>query len=88
MHYNARVCAAVVGGSAVVALGALGIAIAEGQHTPESAYGSTQMTLGSTSTATTAPNAPGAGEAAPAITGPAPLPTEEQGLEGIQGRHR
>jgi hypothetical protein len=88
MHYNARVCAAVIGGSALVALGALSIAVAGGRHTPQSADGSTQMTLGSTSTATTATTTLGAGEAAPTIKGPAPLPTEEQGLEGIEGRHR
>jgi hypothetical protein len=46
------------------------------------------MTLGSTSTATAAPNAPTEGEAAPAIRGPAQLPTEEQDLTGIEGRHR
>ncbi|MDT5108270.1 MAG: hypothetical protein QOE20_160 [Mycobacterium sp.] len=87
MHYNARVFAAVIGGCAVVTLGALGTGVVEGQGTPASTYESSHMTLGSTSTATTAPNAPTEGEAAPAIKGPAQLPTEEQGLTGIEGRH-
>lgn len=88
MHCNARVFAAVIGGSAVVTLGALGTGVVDGQAQPASTYESSHMTLGSTSTATEAPNAPTEGEAAPAIRGPAQLPTEEQGLTGITGRHR
>jgi hypothetical protein len=88
MHYNARVFAAVIGGSAVVTLGALGTRVIEGQAAPASTFESSHMTLGSTSTATVAPNAPTEGEAAPAIRGPAQLPTEEQDLTGIEGRHR
>jgi len=88
MHYYARVFAAVIGGSAVVTLGALGTGIVEGQAAPASTYESSHMTLGSTSTATVAPNAPIDGMAAPAITGPAQLPPEDQGLTGIEGRHR
>jgi hypothetical protein len=88
MHYNARVFAAVIGGSAVLTLGALGTGVVESQAAPASTYESSHMTLGSTSTANVAPNAPTDGAAAPAITGPAQLPPEEQGLTGIQGRHR
>jgi hypothetical protein len=40
------------------------------------------MTLGATTTVSTPPNAPAVGEAAPSIKGPAPLPSEEQGLPG------
>jgi hypothetical protein len=69
----------------VVTLGALGTGVVEGQGAPASTYGSSHMTLGSTSTATAAPNAPTEGAAAPAIRGPAELPTEEQGLTGIEG---
>jgi hypothetical protein len=88
LHTNARVFAAVIGGSAAVTLGALGIGVVAGQAAPAPTYESSHMTLGSTSTATAVPNAPTEGEAAPAITGPAQLPPEEQGLTGIQGRHR
>jgi hypothetical protein len=87
MQYNARVFAAIIGGSAVVTLGALGTGVAEGQVAPAPTDGS-HMTLGSTSTASAAPSAPTEGMAAPAIRGPAQLPSEEQGLTGIQGRHR
>jgi hypothetical protein len=86
MHSSARMCAAVIGGSAVITLGALGSGIAERQDAP-TPVAAPHMTLGSTSTVTLAPDAPDLGVAAPTITGPAPLPTEEQGLEGIEGRH-
>ncbi|MCW2730677.1 MAG: hypothetical protein JWR13_1493 [Mycobacterium sp.] len=82
MHYNAKLFAAIIGGSAVVTLGALSVGIIEGQSAPASAAGSPQMTLGATTTVSTPPNAPAVGEAAPSIKGPAPLPSEEQGLPG------
>lgn len=80
MHYNARMFAAIVGGCAVVTLGALSVGIVEGDAAPASAAGTPQMTLGATSTETTPGNVPAVGEAAPKIKGPAPLPSEEQGL--------
>jgi hypothetical protein len=40
------------------------------------------MQTGVTETATTPPTAPAIGKAAPIVTGPAPLPVEEQGLPG------
>jgi hypothetical protein len=82
MHYNAKLFAAIIGGSAVVTLGALSAGIIEGQTAPASAAGSPQMTLGATTTVSTPPNAPALGDAAPSIKGPAPLPSEEQGLPG------
>jgi hypothetical protein len=82
MHYSARVFAAVVGGSAVVTLGALSVGVVEGQMAPASVAGPTQMSLGATSTVSAPPSAPAIGEAAPGIKGPAPLPKEEQGLPG------
>ena len=82
MQYNAKTFAAIIGGSAVVILGALSAGIVEGQTAPAAAAGSPQMTLGVTSTETTPPNAPAVGVAAPSIKGPAPLPSEEQGLPG------
>lgn len=82
MHYNAKMFAAIIGGSAVVTLGALGASIFEGQAAIASASGSPQMTLGATTTAATPPSAPAVAQAAPSIKGPAPLPSEEQGLPG------
>jgi hypothetical protein len=82
MHYNAKVFAAIVGGSAVVTLGALSVGVMEDQMAPVSVAGPTQMSLGATSTESAPPSAPAIGQAAPAIKGPAPLPKEEQGLPG------
>lgn len=80
MHYNARMCAAIIGGCAVVTLGALSGGVIEGQTAPASATGAPHMTLGATSTETTPSTAPAVREAAPAIKGPAPLPSEDKGL--------
>jgi hypothetical protein len=88
LHTNTRVFAAFVGAGATLILGVLGIGVGSGQRVPAPTYESSQMTLGSTSTANAVPNAPTEGVAAPAIRGPAQLPTEEEGLTGIEGRHR
>ena len=64
--------------SAVVGVGAVVVAATEPIH---SAAGSSMQT-GVTQTATTPPTEPAVGKAAPIMTGPAPLPTEEQGLPG------
>ena len=64
--------------SAVVAVGAVVVAATEPIH---SAAGSTMQT-GVTETATTPPTEPAVAKAAPIMTGPAPLPSEEQGLPG------
>lgn len=82
MHHNAKTFAAIPGGTAVVALGALSADVVEGSTAPVTAAGSTQMSLGATSTESVPPSTPAIGEAAPAIKGPAPLPSEEQGLPG------
>jgi hypothetical protein len=70
--------AAAVGGLAclgALATGALlqqsNVAVADGE-----------MQLGTTVTPTAPANAPAIAKAEPAIKGPAPLPTEEQGLPG------
>jgi hypothetical protein len=81
MHYNTKMFAAIIGGSAVVTLGALGAGIIEGQAAPAFAAGS-GATLGATSTQSVPPSAPAIAVAAPSIKGPAPLPKEEQGLPG------
>jgi hypothetical protein len=81
MHNNAKLFAAIIGGSAVVTLGAVSAGIIEGQTAPASA--TPQMTLGNTATDTSTPaTAPAVGVAEPSIKGPAPLPSEEQGLSG------
>jgi hypothetical protein len=77
---NVKMLAAIIGGSAVVAIGAMNVALTQEAHTGQDLAKSTTMTIGSTSTETTPPTAPAIGEAAPSIKGPAPLPSEEQGL--------
>jgi hypothetical protein len=72
-----RLLSAVVAG-AVVGVGAVVVASTEPIH---SAAGSTMQT-GVTETATTPPTEPAVAKAAPIMTGPAPLPSEEQGLPG------
>jgi hypothetical protein len=63
---SVRLMAAVIGGSAVVAMGALTMAITQEQATPASITGS-GMTTGATSTQETAPAAPETTLAAPAV---------------------
>jgi hypothetical protein len=72
--------AAIIGGGAVVTLGVLSAGIVEGHTVVTSAAGAPKMTLGATSTAGTPPTEPAVARAAPSIKGPAPLPSEEQGL--------
>lgn len=76
---NVKVFAAIIGGSAVVALGAMNAAFTQ-EHASQDVAKSSTMTVGATSTETTPPTAPVIGEAAPSIKGPAPLPSEEIGL--------
>ena len=78
---NVRVLAAIVGGSALVALGAMNAGLVQGNGGQELAT-TGSMSVGATTTVTTPPTAPAVGEAAPSIKGPAPLPKEEQGLPG------
>jgi hypothetical protein len=75
---STRTFAAIAGG-AMVTLGIVGATIA--QAAPGSVADS-QMSTGTTSTVTTAPNTPPIPMAQPSIKGPAPLPVEEQGLPG------
>jgi hypothetical protein len=72
-----KVFAAVMGGSAVVAMGALGVSLHEEQASGASggvATGATfvqgPMTLGDTATTTTPPTAPETSVAAPAVKAP------------------
>ena len=76
---NVKRLAAVIGGSGVIAMGALSVAITQEQSAQESAAKSTTMTIGSTTTETTPPTVEATTMAAPAMRGPAALPKEEQG---------
>jgi hypothetical protein len=76
---NVKVYAAVIGGTALVALGAMNAAFTQ-EHAGHDVAKSGTMTVGATSTETTPPTAPVIGQAAPSIKGPAPLPSEEIGL--------
>ena len=74
---------AVVGGCAVVAMGALGTAAGQantGEQTLHSQRAA--MTTGATVTQSVPPSAPAITMAVPVITGPATLPPEDQGLPG------
>jgi hypothetical protein len=79
---NVRVLAAIVGGSAIVALGAMNATLVQEHGGQQDVAKSGSMSVGNTTTETTPPTAPAVGEAAPSIKGPAPLPKEEQGLPG------
>lgn len=79
---NVKCLSAVIGGSAVMALGALSMALGHEQAGPPADVAGSKMTVGETSTETTAPAAPVVSMAVPAIKGPAPLPSEDQGVPG------
>ena len=71
-----RLCAAAIGTSALVAMAAIGLMVAQ-DHDGYAAATSTTMNVGSTSTETTPPKAPAVPMAKPTMKGPAPLPSEE-----------
>jgi hypothetical protein len=75
---SAKLLAAVIGGSALIAMGAVS-AIVLHEAGPASAAKSTTMTIGSTSIETTPATVEATTMAAPAVKGAAPLPSEEQG---------
>jgi hypothetical protein len=79
---NVKCLSAVIGGSAVIALGALSMALGHEQAGPPADVAGSKMTVGQTSTETTAPGVPVISMAVPAIKGPAPLPSEDQGVPG------
>nr|WP_194945896.1 hypothetical protein [Mycolicibacterium malmesburyense]CRL70721.1 hypothetical protein CPGR_01691 [Mycolicibacterium malmesburyense] len=70
-----RAVSAAVGGGAIVAMAALGMAAEHPTTGP--AIAKPAMTVGATSKQTTPPKAPAVAMAKPAIKGPAPLPSEE-----------
>ncbi|SEH70178.1 hypothetical protein SAMN04489835_3035 [Mycolicibacterium rutilum] len=71
-----RTAAAVIGGSGLIILAALGAAVGEGSD--GASVAKSDMTIGATSTQTTPSNVPAVGVAVPTIKGPAPLPSEEE----------
>jgi hypothetical protein len=72
-----KLLTAIIGGSAMVTIGALSAAVTTPAAPIELAK-STTMTIGATSTETTPPTAPAVAVAVPAMKGPAPLPSEEE----------
>ena len=72
---NAKIMSAVIGGGALVALGALTAAVGEQPTGPHPIAGSAGVPVASTSTST---GVPAISMAVPEIKGPAPLPSEEQ----------
>ena len=75
---NTKLLVVVIGGSGVIAMGALFVAVGQEQAGHESLAKSSSMNIGSTTTETTPPLVEATTMAAPAMKGPAPLPTEEQ----------
>ena len=72
---------AVIAASAVITVGAAAV----GTHQDSGSIGvdaGSPMSTGITVTESTAPTTPPVSRATPRITGPAPLPPEEQGLPG------
>lgn len=78
---NAKLLAAVIGGSAVVTMGALTMAIHQ-QPAASDNVAVGQMTMGPTSTASAKPaTVEATSMAVPSLKGPAPLPPEEAAAE-------
>jgi hypothetical protein len=74
---NVKTLAAVIGGSALVAMGAVSVIVLHEAGAANAAK-STTMTIGATSTLTTPSTVEATTMAAPVLKGPAPLPSEEQ----------
>ena len=72
---------AAIGASAVVMAGAVAVGIDQDRSSLD-ADARSGMSTGATVTESAAPKTPPVTRAAPGITGPAPLPPEEQGLPG------
>ena len=81
-----KLISAAVGASAAIAMSGLGVAFSTVSSAQEpfklSPVTAPPATTGQTVTATKAPSAPETSHAKPSVTGPAPLPPEEQGLPG------
>ena len=80
-----KVVSAAGGASAAIAMVGIGIAFSSVSAAEEPTPGpvaTSEATTGETITTTTPPSTPETTIATPSIEGPAPLPTEEQGLPG------
>ena len=78
---NIKLFSALIGGSAVVVMAALGVAAGH-QSAGDAVAKSSLMTVGGTSTQTTpSTTGPAVGMARPTIKGPAPLPSEEEAVK-------
>jgi hypothetical protein len=75
---NLRQLAAVFGGSAVVTIAALTVAVHQQEVEPDAVLAKSSMTVGPTSTVSTPPKVEPTTMAVPTIKGPAPLPPEEE----------
>jgi hypothetical protein len=75
-HRTVKLFAAIIGGGAVVTIGALNTTIVA--HDTIELAKSPAMSTGATTTATTPLMAPAVAQAVPSIKGPAPLPPEEE----------
>ena len=82
-----KLISAAIGATAVVAMGALPVVFstvsaAAAGDVPSGTVPTSHATIGQTVTPSTPPPAPLVSQAKPTLTGPAPLPLEEQGLPG------
>ncbi|OFJ50684.1 hypothetical protein [Mycolicibacterium grossiae] len=80
-----KLLAATAGAGAVLAMGGVTMATSAAEPADPAPPGpvvTSEATTGETSTESAAPTTPTTSSAAPEITGPAPLPPEEEGLPG------
>lgn len=82
-----KVMAATAGAGALIAMGGLTMASNSWAEPSEPAppgpvVSAEEITTGETTIETTAPEEPSTSSASPSITGPAPLPPEEEGVPG------
>ena len=80
-----KLVSAAVGASSVIAMGVIGVTFSTVSSAEEPTPGpveTSEVTTGETITTTTPPSTPETTQATPSIEGPAPLPSEEQGLPG------
>jgi hypothetical protein len=81
-QHTVKLFAAVIGGSAVVTMGALAVGIHQQQPTTTTDVAVGKMTMAATTTASgKADTVEATSMAVPVIKGPAPLPAEEQAAE-------
>ena len=79
---NLKLMTAAAGAGALLAMGGITVATSSADPETPGLIEPVEATTGQTTTETTAPTAPETSIAVPEITGPAPLPEEEQGVPG------